>query len=94
MLARPTPVDCEIAAVLFKDHLDLLWANGIAEDNGWGRIPIDPIHSIVTMWASRPDGTKEHYFIRLGAEYYDRWPPTVKFVEPKEWKPVDSACRW
>jgi hypothetical protein len=94
MLERPTSVDSEVAAVTFNDHLDMLWTNGIAAENGWGRIPLDPIHSIITMWATKPNDEKEHYFIRLGGEYYDRWPPTVSFVDPDEWKPIDKPCRW
>lgn len=94
MLTHPTPVDSEIAAAIFKSHLDELWNNGMAEENGWGRIPLDPIHSIIVMRAIRPDGAKDYYFIKLGAEYYDRWPPTVKFVDPNNWSPVEVASRW
>ncbi|SRR6266542_5736467 len=94
MLARPTPVDSEIAAVIFKEHLDELWANGLAERHGWGRLDLDRLHSVVIMWASRRDGTKDHYFVRLGAEFYDRWPPTVCFLDPTDWRPVTVAKRW
>jgi hypothetical protein len=38
MLARPTPVDGEIAAAAFNEHLEMLWNNGTALENGWGRI--------------------------------------------------------
>jgi len=94
MLARPTPVDGEVAAVTFKSHLDELWASDLAMDNGWGRFTLDPIHAVITMWAVRPDGSRDHYFVRLGAEYYDQWPPTVCFVEPQQWQPVTNASRW
>ena len=94
MLARPTPVDGEVAAVTFKSHLDELWTSSLAADNGWGRFTLDPIHVIITMWAVRQDGLREHYFVQLGGEYYDQWPPTVCFVEPQQWKPVGSASRW
>jgi hypothetical protein len=94
MLARPTPVDSEIAAITFKDHLDSVWAEGLATNNGWGRFDIDRLHSVAIIWATRPDGTRDHYFVSLGAEFYDRWPPRVRFVDPADWKPVQTANRW
>jgi hypothetical protein len=95
MLGRPEPVDKEVAAATFKAHLDDVWSpSGIAKEDRWGRFELDPMHTIVVMWAVRSDGTKEHYFIRLGAEYYDRWPPTVAFVEPQHWQQVNSMGRW
>jgi hypothetical protein len=94
MLARPELVDVDFAALTFKEHLNAIWAGVLAEELGWGRFDLDPTHTVVTMWARREDGTKDHYFIRLGAEYYDRWPPRVAFVDPQTWQPVKAACRW
>jgi hypothetical protein len=95
MLPRPEPVDAQVAAATFSAHLDELWEpGGIAHTHGWARFDVDPLSTIVTMRAERADGTKEHYFVRLGAVYYDAWPPTVAFVEPDKWMQGHVASRW
>ena len=93
MLDRPTAVDPEVAELTFNEHLDELWRSGLPATHGWGRIPLNKLHTVIVLWADR-GGAKEHYFIRLGGEYYDRWPPSVSFVEPSEWQPVKANCRW
>lgn len=74
------PVDPEVAARTFQRHLDTYWANRGLDSTGWSRTAVDELHTVVSIPARRPDGATEPYFIRLGAEYYDPFPPTVMFV--------------
>ncbi len=74
------PADPEIAAALFKAHLDNLWEAAWVGRRGWQRRDLDPLHSVITMSAARASGGSDTYFIRLGAEYYDLGPPVVNFV--------------
>lgn len=94
MLATPVPLDVQVASATFEQHLNELWESPLRSDNGWERVVLDPLHCIVKIWACRPEGIKEQYFVRLGAEYYDQWPPTVAFVEPDTWLPVKTVSRW
>lgn len=80
-LTTPDPVDPEVAAVTFNLHLSQFFCTGRASrEEDWGRTDLNPIHSVVRVPATRSDGTRDHYFVRLGAEYYDVWPPAVGFV--------------
>lgn len=94
---RPDPVDPEIAAVTFDEDLTRHFQHGRATDSGWERINVDPLHAVVRVPATRADGSEDHYFIRLGAEYYDLWPPTVAFVAPNEhggWSEAAPGMCW
>ena len=42
----------------------------------------------------RADGQRDSFFIRLGAEFYDSFPPTAAFVNPKDWSDAASRSRW
>jgi hypothetical protein len=76
----PTPADPEIASATFIEHLDRLWATGRPERAGWLRWPWDPLHAIVRLPARRDCGAVDYYLLRLGATYYDAFPPTASFV--------------
>jgi hypothetical protein len=78
---KPTPTDPEIASATLIEHLDRLWATGRPERAGWLRWHWDPMHVIVRLPARRDDGCIDHYLVRLGATYYDAFPPTVAFVK-------------
>ena len=94
MLGRPTPADPEIAAATFEDHLGALWASGRPEKLGWGLRRLDPLSAVVELPAKRADGTIEPYHVRLGAEYYDAFPPTAAFVDPASLEDAAPGTRW
>jgi hypothetical protein len=94
---RPDPVDPEIAAATFDSHLTQFFRIGRGTGEGWERVDLDPLHAVVRVPATRPDGTKDHYFVHLGAEYYDVWPPTTAFVRPDGeggWPQSAPGSRW
>ena len=55
---------------------------------------VDPLHTVVTLPATRPCGVREVYYFRLGAEYYDAAPPTVGLVEPDGVTYPPQQSRW
>ena len=91
---HPTPADPEIASTTFRLHLDQLWATGRPARLRWGRLDLDELHTIVVLPGERPDGTRDWYFLRLGAQYYDAAPPTAAFVNPSDWAEVGEHNRW
>lgn len=93
MLARPTPVDPEIASLTLQRHVSDLWATGRPDARGWNLTPLDPLHIIIGMTAVRADSTKDSYHVKLGGEYYDAHPPTTSFVRPDSWDPAPGS-RW
>jgi hypothetical protein len=78
------------------DHLDSYWANRGLEEKGWERCKVDDLHTVVSIPASRPDGTIDRYYVKLGAEYYDAYPPTVLFVSPDHatWPRARAGSTW
>ena len=89
------PVDPEVATRTFCRQLDTYWANRDLDSNGWTRVAVDPLHTVVSIPARRPDGTTEPYFFRLGAEYYDPFPPTVLIVAGTEgWPRARAGTTW
>ncbi len=94
MLGLPVPVDREIAAATLKAHLDALWASGRPERARWGRIPIDDLHVVIAMPSTRSGVPPEPFFLLLGAEYYDAWPVTAVFADPKDWSEAPAGSRW
>jgi hypothetical protein len=94
MLGLPVAVDREIAAATLKAHLDTLWASGRPERAGWARIPIDDLHAVIALPSTRSGSGPEPYFLRIGAEYYDAWPVTAVFADPKDWAEASAGSRW
>ena len=94
MLGRPTPADPEIAAATFEDDLTALWASGRPEKLGWGLRRPDSLDAVVELPATRADGTVEHYHVKLGAQYYDAFPPTAAFVDPERLEEAAHGTRW
>ena len=93
----PGLADKEIAAAIFKEHLDQLWASGRPQRLGWEQIaivPPDPVHAVIKLPAKRVSGEIDTYYVRLGAEYYDAAPPTVAFVQPDTWMQAVEPSRW
>lgn len=85
--------DTEIAADLLREHLDVLWASGRFRQIQSGCFYLDPLHVIVPMIAKN-DSKHDHYFLKLGAEYYDIGPPLIEFVEPSSWTTARQGTRW
>lgn len=94
MLGRPLLADSEVAAATFSSHLEQFWDKERHSDRGWERIKLDELHTVVSLPATSPDGTQDRYYLRLGAEYYDAWPPTVAFVDPSDWSPAATNTVW
>lgn len=100
----PPLADPEIAGATLREHLDSFWLSGRPTLLGWQMHFVDTLHAIVRLPAYRPSGAKDHYFFRLGAEYYDIAPPTVALVkpdgvtiapEPSQWFPaIDPKPAW
>jgi hypothetical protein len=96
-MSEPQPVDPEIAAATLNLHLTQFFEHGRGSGAGWERFNVDPLHAVVRIPATRVDGTQDHYFLRIGAEYYDVWPPRAEFVRPAEeggWADPTSTSRW
>ncbi|WAJ42862.1 hypothetical protein OK015_16505 [Mycobacterium sp. Aquia_216] len=94
----PHVADPEIAAAVFADHLGRVLAGPQARDHGWKFTVVDPLHAVVGLTATRPDGATDPYHVALGAEFYDVHPPTVKFVVPEPgctgWPEAGATSRW
>ena len=94
MVHNLTPVNPVVAAAVFAKDLDELWRTGLPVRHGWQLQHHDTLHSIVVLPGIREDGTIDHYHVRLGAEYYDAWPPTVTFLDPADNTPAKQDTRW
>jgi hypothetical protein len=51
------------------------------------------MHAVVAVTGSRPDGQSDVYYVKLGAEYYDTYPPTTSFVCPSRPAAADAPGR-
>lgn len=94
MLGLPTTADPEIAAATFEGHLEDLWASERTRRLGWVLRKLDPLHAVVELPAERADGTVEPYYVKLGAEYYDAFPPAAAFVDPASLEEAAQGTRW
>lgn len=89
------PSDPEVAARTFMSHLNTYWQNRGCTDRGWSRTLVDDLHTVVTIPALRADGGTDDYYIRIGAEYYDTYPPTVLIVAPVDgWPRARAGTPW
>src|SRR4051812_5136400 len=93
VLPPPVKVDDEIAAEKFKRDLEWL-AGERAAQLGLRLIKQERTHAVVQIPGVRADGLHDDYYIRLGADYYDKWPPTAAFVRPDDWERAASGTRW
>ena len=96
-MAQLPKTDPEVAAAMFRVHLDGFWATGRPQSLGMERTDIDPLHSMVGLLARRPGSSPDRYFVKLGAEYYDAYPPAVAFIKPLEdgkWVEASDKSRW
>lgn len=93
MLSMPIAVDPEIAAAKFKEDLGWL-TSPRAVQLGLELVKQEEMYAIVRIPALRENGVTDNYFVRLGAEYYDKWPPTAIFVQPDSWSRAEKDTRW
>lgn len=101
----PAVADPEIAAAVFADHLTRVQTGEQARSNGWAFTRLDPLHVVVTVSGKRQSGERDEYRVKLGAEYYDVYPPTTSFVCPPRpatgnqparegWTEAPPGSRW
>jgi hypothetical protein len=95
VLGFPERADPEVAAATFKAHLDKFWETAGSLGLEITRKDVDPLRVLAGFKAVR-DGanTRDPFFVLLGAEYYDRWPPTAAFVDPENLEQVAANSRW
>ncbi|HEV3188491.1 MAG TPA: hypothetical protein VGZ04_10680 [Acidimicrobiales bacterium] len=74
-----------------REHLDLFWTNRELDARGWNRSEVDELHLLIEIPAGPVDERFDSYFLKIGAEYYDAYPPTVLFVEPIDGLPRARA---
>jgi hypothetical protein len=94
LLGNPARVDPAIASLVFAAHLDRLWQGPLPSEMGLTRRKVDDLHELVGFRAVRPDSTLDPYYVLLGAEYYDHWPPTAAFVDPDTLCEASPNSRW
>lgn len=96
--------DPEIAAALLRDHLSTAIEGATKANREWEVVEwVDDLHVVIQMWGVR-DGARHPYFVLLGGEHYDLYPPRVQFVDPRSgWAeaapgsryfPKIDACPW
>lgn len=101
----PALADEEVATAVFGAHVARVRASAQARDHGWQFTMLDPLHAVVSLTGIRPDGHPDLYHVRLGAEFYDRYPPTTCFVSPPRsatsseparegWTEAAEGSRW
>jgi len=52
------------------------------------------MYAVVRIPGVHADLHEDDYYVRLGAEYYDKWPPTASFVKPETWVLATASTRW
>jgi hypothetical protein len=93
LLPYPVKVDEEVAAEKFKR--DLEWLSGDrALQLGLELVKQERMYALIKIPGVRADEQRDNYYVRLGAEYYDKWPPTAAFVKPDSWDLATQATRW
>jgi hypothetical protein len=93
VLPFPIKVDEEVAAEKFKR--DLEWVCGErARQLGLRLMQQETMYAVVRIPGVRPCGQTDDYYVRLGAEFYDKWPPTATFAKPDTWELAAPGTRW
>lgn len=93
MLPFPVKVDEEVAAEKFKRHLEWLYSDR-AQQLSLHLMRQGRMYAVVRMPGVQANGQRDDYYVRLGADYYDKWPPTAVFVKPETWEIASSGTRW
>jgi hypothetical protein len=93
VLSFPVKVDEEVAAEKFNKDLEWLCGDRAAQ-LGLRLIKQERMHAVIRIPGVRVDGHEDDYYVRLGADYYDKWPPTTAFVKPEAWDLAAQGTRW
>jgi hypothetical protein len=93
LLPVPVKVDAEVAAEKFRQDLDWL-SSDRAVQLGLRLVEQQLMYAVVKMKGVRADSVADDYYVRLGAEYYDKWPPAAAFVKPETWELAGPGTRW
>jgi hypothetical protein len=93
VLPIPVKVDEEVASARFKEHLDWL-GTPRATQLGLRLMEQDRMYAVVGIPGVRTNGEEDDYYVRLGADFYDKWPPTAAFVKPDSWELAIPGTRW
>lgn len=92
MLPVPVKVDEEIAAEKFNDHLK--WVEcPHAEQLGLRLVKQERMYAVIRVPGIQIEKNEDDYYVRLGADYYDKWPPTAAFVKPETWELAGAGTR-
>jgi hypothetical protein len=94
LLLRPIQADPDVATALFQEHLDDLWTTDVPGALQLSRQRVDSRHELIGLTAVRTTARRDQYFALLGADFYDRWPPTVAFVDPEHLTQPAANSRW
>jgi hypothetical protein len=97
VLGVPVRTDPEVAAIKLAYDLELLWSTGRPTGMGWvqhASATLGPLYTVVQLPAKRSDGGIDDYYVKIGAEYYDSFPPTVAFVQPETWVQAGPGSKW
>jgi hypothetical protein len=93
VLPFPVKVDEEVAAEKFKR--DLEWLGGDrAQQLGLKLAKQEHMYAVIGIPGVRASAQQDDYYVRLGADYYDKWPPTAVFVKPESWELASPGTRW
>ena len=98
----PAPADPEIAAAVFDAHLTMGMNGALARRYGWSATRLSSLSAVVNLTAVTTGGEHHPYFLLLGADYYDLYPPQAVFVIPPKqteagaasWMPARDRSRW
>ena len=93
MLPVPVKVDEDVAAEKFKEDLRWLGTQRAAQ-LGLRLVKQDRMSAIIRILGVRANDEEDDYYVRLGADFYDKWPPTAAFVKPESWELATPAIRW
>jgi hypothetical protein len=94
VLLPPAPADPEIAGARFAEHLKRYEQSGRSDELGITFTRLDALCVIAHLPAVRADGTSDPYLVKLGAEYYDAWPPTTAFVKAGNYEEAGPTSKW
>jgi hypothetical protein len=93
VLPVPVKVDEDVAAEKFKE--DLRWLDTQrAAQLGLRLVKQDRLYAIIRIPGVLANGEEEDYYVRLGADFYDKWPPTASFVKAESEELATPGTRW
>lgn len=99
----PALADPEIAAAVFEAHLTAGMRGSLASRYGWSATRLSALSAVVTLTAVTTTGERHPYYVLLGADCYDLYPPQAAFVIPPgdaanaskpAWTPAREQSRW